>query len=346
MNRENGFLSRLILAFLATALTLAAQEAPPTVMAGTPLRVKFNSTVGTAISRPGDGVEVQLIKPVEAEGQEVLPIGTILAGRVLTVRKGDTHKKVVPVLRLTFEQARLPDGYRFPVKASLAGLGVTESVDSEGAATPTPNTKAANVETAATAAGVGAGIGAIGGGGSGAAKGAAIGGGIGVLGDLLTRNSGYWDFTLSKNRKACLRLDNDLRIAPSPSHVAQGLDIHGPSAAAQLPQTPAMPPVAPAPPKPESKGTVYVEPAPNARFYRVNTDALLRDLNKAGVRLTINPTHSDYLLRCWQDSHGFHGELADHDGLIVWVGSPRTQGGLAQGIVRYMREHALLKAEP
>jgi hypothetical protein len=52
------------------------------------------------------------------------------------------------------------------------------------------------VAAAAGTAGVGAGVGAIAGGGRGAAEGAAIGAGIGILGDLLTRNDAYWDFTL------------------------------------------------------------------------------------------------------------------------------------------------------
>jgi hypothetical protein len=175
--------------------------------------VQFDTKVGTDISRVGDGVEIHLLKPVEAEGREVLPVSTILFGRVVSVRKGDTHKKVVPVLRLAFELVRLPDGRTFPVKASLANLGVSESIDSEGAATPTPNTKSGNVAAAAGTAGVGAGIGAIAGGGSGAAKGAGVGAGIGILGDLLTRNSDYWDFTLNKGRKAWLRLDEDLVLA-------------------------------------------------------------------------------------------------------------------------------------
>jgi len=166
-SRGSGWFGFCILglAFLAAPL-LPGQEAQPAVMAGTKLRVQFDSEVGTAISRVNDGVEVHLLKPVEAQGREVLPVGTVLSARVLAVRKGDAHKKIVPMLRLAFEQVRLPDGRTFPVKASLANLGVSESVDSEGAAMPTPNTKSGNVGAAAGAAGVGAGVGAIAGGGS------------------------------------------------------------------------------------------------------------------------------------------------------------------------------------
>jgi len=368
-SRGSGWFGFCILglAFLAAPL-LPGQEAQPAVMAGTKLRVQFDSEVGTAISRVNDGVEVHLLKPVEAQGREVLPVGTVLSARVLAVRKGDAHKKIVPMLRLAFEQVRLPDGRTFPVKASLANLGVSESVDSEGAAMPTPNTKSGNVGAAAGAAGVGAGVGAIAGGGSGAAKGAGVGAGIGILGDLLTRNSGYWDFTLNRGRKAWLRLDDDLSLAPPPFTMADGADTQGPSPVAQSPFRPANPPGGPAPPKPENKqvnaqltapvatapaspkpenkGLVYVEPAPKARFNRVDTEALLRDLNKAGVPLTVNPSQADYLLHSSHDNHRFHAELTDRNGRIVWAGLAATEGGLRRGIVRYMREHAPLKSEP
>lgn len=326
-----------LVTLLVMAVPLLAQQTPPSVMAGTRLRVKFDSTVGTAISRQGDGVAVQLIKPVEADGREALPIGTLLTGRVLFVRKGDTHKKVVPVLRLAFEQARLPDGRTFPAKASLAGLGILVHVDSEGAATPTPNTKTGDVGAAATTAGAGAGIGAIAGGGSGAAEGAAIGAGVGVLGDLLTRNSDYWDFTLNKGRKAWLRLDADLATTvPATSEPS-------------LPQNPApgTPLATPGPatlttPAPANKEAVYVEPVPNARLYRVNEDALRRDISKEGITIVEESSGAGLLLSVWDDSHGFHGNLTDRKRVMVWAGSAATQGGLVRGLVRYMHGHGLL----
>jgi hypothetical protein len=295
---------------------------------------------------------------------------------VLAARKGDKHTKTYPMIRLGFTRVTLPDGQSFPVQASLADLGVDVYVDSEGAASTVPPTKAGDIVVPATTTAAGAGIGGIAGGKKGAAMGAGIGAAAGILMDLGDHFAQWYDFTLKKGRKAWLRLDGDLSLAPPPPNVTEEPDTRGPSASAQLPQAPATPPsdenpprkgaapasappkpenkgvdadqgvpvaTAPPPSKPENKGMVYVEPAPKAWFYRVNTEALLRDLNKAGVPLTINRTQADYLLRTSQDSHGFHAELTDHDGRIAWVGSTRTQGGLAQGIVRYMREHALLK---
>jgi type IV secretion system protein VirB10 len=181
-------------------------------MAGTRLRVQFDSATGTATSREGDGVAVQLIKPVEAEGREVLPVGTVLSGRVVAVHKGNKHTKIYPMIRLAFHRLRLPDGRSFPVEASLADLGVSESVDSEGVASTVPNTKAGDIAVPATMGAAGAGIGAIAGGGKGAGEGAAIGAGIGILADLAERAGQWQDFTLKKGRKAWLRLDEDLAL--------------------------------------------------------------------------------------------------------------------------------------
>ncbi len=206
---------------LLPALTLLAQQAPPAVTAGTKLRVQFNSEVGTGVSRVNDGVEVHLLKSVEAQGREALPVGTVLTGRVLAVRKGEKHAKSYPMIRLGFNRVTLPDGRTFPVEASLADLGVSQPVDSEGAASTMPPSKGGDVAVPVTTGAAGAGIGAIGGGGKGAAIGAGIGGAVGVLADLAAHSLQYDDFTLKRGRKAWLRLDNDLSLVPPAPHDAK-----------------------------------------------------------------------------------------------------------------------------
>ena len=205
---RNAVLGSLLL----LALPLLAEQTPLTVVAGARLRVQFDSEVGTATSRVGDGVEVRLIKPVEAEGHEALPVGTVLNGRVLAVQKGEKHSRSYPMIRLGFTRLTLPDGQSFPMNGSLADLGVSQYVDSEGAASTQPVTKGEEVAVPVTTGATGAGIGAIAGGGKGAAEGAAIGGAIGVLGDLAARSAQWLDFKLKRGRKAWLRLDDDLML--------------------------------------------------------------------------------------------------------------------------------------
>lgn len=214
MNR-GYYRSQVFFALLLLACPLFGQNSPVTVASGTRLRVEFNSVSGTDSSRVNDGVEVHLLKPVIAANREGLPAGTILSGRVLAVRKGNKHTHTYPMLRLGFDNATLPDGRSFPISASLADLGVSLKVDSEGAAMPEEATKGEDIGTVAAAGGAGAGIGAAAGGGKGAATGAAIGAGAGGLLDLASHAAQWYDFTLKKGRKAWLRLDADLEV-PAP----------------------------------------------------------------------------------------------------------------------------------
>lgn len=198
---------------LLTASGLLGQESAITVTAGTRLRVQFNTEVGTGISRVNDGVEAHLLKPVEVAGHEVLPVGTVLSGRVLAVRKGDKHTKIYAMIRLGFIRVALPKGRSFPIEASLADLGVSEYVDSEGAASTKPPTKAGDIAVPVTTGAAGAGIGAIGGGAKGAEIGAGVGAAVGVLSDLAAHSLQWDDFKLKRGRKAWLRLDQDVVLA-------------------------------------------------------------------------------------------------------------------------------------
>jgi hypothetical protein len=223
-NRFKHLVGVLGVVVLAALWVMAAQTPELVVPSGTRLRVQFQTPVGSAISRAGDGVEVWLLKRVLARGRkgitEVLPAGTVLTGRVLNARPGSKRTRTFPMLRLKFDRLTLPDGRSLPVAASLADLGILLAVDSEGAAMPKEATTEERVAGVAGAGGIGAGIGGMAGGGKGAATGAGIGAGIGVLMDLATRGIEYEDFTLKKGRAAWLRLDADLQIPQPPAGAA------------------------------------------------------------------------------------------------------------------------------
>lgn len=220
--------SRALGVMLLAALGVMAAQAPESrIPAGTRLRVQFEAPVGSAISRAGDGVEVRLLKPALIRGAEVLPVGTVLSGRVLDARPGSKHTRTFPMLRLSFTRATLPDGREFPLEASLADLGALLTVDSEGAAMPPEATLGQDAAVAGTGGAIGAGVGGIAGGGKGAATGAGIGAAIGVLADLAAHSAQWQNFQLKRGRKAWLRLDADLPISPSGSPPALKSDKPG-----------------------------------------------------------------------------------------------------------------------
>jgi hypothetical protein len=208
-------MKRLLSVCLLLASSLVAQDSMVIAPAGTRLRVEFASPVGTDSARVKDGVEVHLLKGVVVENHEVLPAGTVLLGHVAALKKGNKHTHTYPMLRLAFNQAVLADGRKVPVQVSLADLGVSLNIDSEGTAMPTEATKGQDIGTVIGTGAAGAGIGGIAGGGSGAATGAAIGAGVGGLLDLASHAAQWYDFTLKKGRKAWLRLDADLEVPTS-----------------------------------------------------------------------------------------------------------------------------------
>lgn len=219
--KARGFLRLALLGtVLLFRLPLCGQEAAATVMAGTRLRVQFNNDVGTAISRANDRVEVHLLKAVEVGGPRG-PAGGH-SSFWARPRKGDKHTKSYPTIRLGFSRLTLPDGRSAPIQAWLADLGVSEYVDSEGAASTKPPTKGGDIGVPVATGAAGAGIGGIADGGKGAAIGAGVGTAVGVLSDVAAHVGQWNDFTLKKGRKAWLRLDQDLTLAPATPAPAPG----------------------------------------------------------------------------------------------------------------------------
>ncbi len=98
---------------------LTYREAP----AGSVLHVRLTNAVGSFASRPGSLVDAVLIAPVKVEGETVLPVGTILHGRVKGVRRvglGVVHEAAS--LDLTFDALSVPGGPTVAVTTQLANV--------------------------------------------------------------------------------------------------------------------------------------------------------------------------------------------------------------------------------
>lgn len=310
------------------------KQSPLTVMAGTQLRIRFDSTVGTAISRPGDTVDARLLYPVKNWTGVILPAGTLFAGHVLFARAGDKRTRTFPAIRLEFTRATLPDGRSFPMQAVLANLGNGEYVDSEGAASTVPTPKGESASAVTSSAGLGGVVGATSGSWKGAGIGAGVGGAIGVLADLAA-NSGQWDdFTLKKGRKAWLRLDANFAL--SSGETSNPPPQHGP-ALPPPPETPAE--ATPTPPATPNQPTVYIEPTIVVGKHSVNAAGLRQDMGNAGIAVVEAPSGATLFVTVWQDSKGFHAELRGSKEVMLWGGSALTQGGLVRAIARYLRTH-------
>ena len=86
---------------------LSYREAP----AGSVLHVRLTNAVGTYASRPGAVVDAVVIAPLKIDGETVVPAGTILHGKVKSVRRiglGILHEAAS--LDLSFDSITLPSG--------------------------------------------------------------------------------------------------------------------------------------------------------------------------------------------------------------------------------------------
>lgn len=144
-----------------------------TVPAGKVFTVRLADQVGSKISQPGQTFGGTLAKPVEVDGEVVIPAGARVAGEVVDA-KAMGHFKGGALLELKLDSVRV-NGESMPVETSL----FTETLKGKGKRTGV---------MAGGGAGLGALIGGLAGGGKGAAIGAVAGGGAGAAGAAYTGN--------------------------------------------------------------------------------------------------------------------------------------------------------------
>ena len=144
-----------------------------TVPAGKVLTVRLANEVGSKISQPGQTFGGTLAKPVEVDGQVVIPAGARVEGEVVDAKPLGRFKGGA-LLELKLDSVRV-NGDPMPVKTSL----FTQTLKGKGKRTGV---------MAGGGAGLGAVIGGLAGGGKGAAIGALAGAGAGTAGAAYTGN--------------------------------------------------------------------------------------------------------------------------------------------------------------
>ena len=164
---------------------------------GTLLKTKMLETLSTDTTLRGTRFTAAVTEPIERNGRVIIPVGSILEGRVTEVHGG---KRISggALLHLETNDVTLPDGTHYIVHAQVIGTGKSEfKVTDEGTLKKKDHAK----ETLAVVGGVtgaGAVSGAMIGGGVGAAVGAGIGAGVSTV---------IW---LKQDRQATLPKDVEL----------------------------------------------------------------------------------------------------------------------------------------
>ena len=152
-------------------------------------RLRMNQTLNSGTSRVGDRFQTTVVTPVYASGVEVIPAGSIVEGRVVSVSPARTRGREGQ-LAVQFDSVVVPDGTKHQLDGALTELQDTRAgkVDAENEVTGNSSDKR-NVAYVGGGTVGGAVLGGAIGGGKGAGIGAIIGAGAGVAGVMLTKGN-------------------------------------------------------------------------------------------------------------------------------------------------------------
>lgn len=135
--------------------------------AGTKIRVRMDNEINSKVSSAGDTFTMKISEPVSIRGTVVLPIGTVIEGRVTGVKRAAIGRKNGR-LTLSFEMLRLAGGEKREINGVLVNQPAVKS------------SQAASVLTVAGGTALGAVFGTVSKSNNGALIGAAIGTGAGA----------------------------------------------------------------------------------------------------------------------------------------------------------------------
>ncbi len=154
---------------------------PGEIPEGSLVKVRLREDLSTLTTRPGTKFSAEVSEPLMRDGRVIVPVGSLLEGRVTWVRGG---KRIggPAAIHLEPRTVTLPDGMQYVLRAQAIDTDRWDSmkVDSEG----TIMRKGEGKKTAAEislAAGGGLAAGAVMGGVPGAVIGAGVGAGVGTV---------------------------------------------------------------------------------------------------------------------------------------------------------------------
>jgi hypothetical protein len=177
----SGFVAHETLADDPDAMIVTSvAERAGTLREGTLLKTQIKETLATDKTVAGSRFSATVTEAIERNGRVIIPVGSILEGRVTEVR-GGRRITGAALMHLETSNVTLPDGTHYIVHAQLIDTGKSEfNVDNEGTLKRKDHAK----ETLAIVGGVtgaGAVTGAMVGGGVGAVVGAGIGAGVSTV---------------------------------------------------------------------------------------------------------------------------------------------------------------------
>ncbi|MBI3895442.1 MAG: hypothetical protein HY313_05880 [Acidobacteria bacterium] len=198
--------------FLGCMTPVLGQTEEIVLPAGTQLQVVLETTLSTKDSKAGDPFRARLAYAVFANEQEVLPIGTLIEGKVVNL-KGPGRVAGKPEMQLRPEKLILPGGDSVLLSASVtdAQTGGNLKVDPEEGTIKGSGKEGMDTRGVATTSATAAVIGAIYGGGEGALIGAGAVGAIALLHQIFKRGK---DAVIPAGSELMLELSRPVSYTP------------------------------------------------------------------------------------------------------------------------------------
>ncbi|MGC1781104.1 MAG: hypothetical protein WA708_01135 [Acidobacteriaceae bacterium] len=114
-------------------IVTSVPSGPNQLPEGTALTVSLNQQLSTATTQPGAIFSARVVQPVMKNGRVVIPVGSIVTGRVTSVTSGRRITGGASI-RLRPDEVNLPDGTRYFLHAEVYDMGNYSKVkpDAEG----------------------------------------------------------------------------------------------------------------------------------------------------------------------------------------------------------------------
>jgi hypothetical protein len=190
---------------------------PGEVPDGTLVKVKLHEDLSSLTTKAGSSFTAEVSEPVERDGQVVVPVGSMLEGRVTWVRQGRRVGNSAAI-HLEPRTITLPDGSQYLLRARVIDTDRWDDtkVDNEGTILRKDHSKATEA-TISAATGGGMVAGAVVGGLPGALVGAGVGAGISTV--VWARQDRQAD--LPKDLCIVFSLTEPMRITPMSAHLTR-----------------------------------------------------------------------------------------------------------------------------
>src|SRR2546425_6018755 len=119
-----GLIVGLVATLLFPALTFFADDIPA-IPAGTTLQVRLTTTLSTRTNQNGDPWVGKVLEPIIANGEEIVPAGSTVEGRVTFVKQ-PARVKGVGQMRLVLDKVTTLEGMQFSASVEIGRASCRE----------------------------------------------------------------------------------------------------------------------------------------------------------------------------------------------------------------------------